>query len=220
VIRRFAAAALLASMAAPAAAQQAPCELHVWPSDGMSNLRQRGSQYNMAGGILGDALKRRAEAHADKADARAQEGLAASGTEPMSTATQAELLRTMPLPDMLGLRGYTLIVHDTPLDSHTIRTVKTRYAADSAAPCYADLVVDDVVYARVYAHGSTLKTLFRFRDFASQAAPVRSFGTFVETKLTIFSIDPPNLSAPALDEIGSAYRANATRFSELLGKRP
>ncbi|NML04517.1 hypothetical protein [Sphingomonas sp. G-3-2-10] len=218
---RSAFSALLLSCAAlPASAQDAPCELHVWPADGMGSVRQRAFESSPSAGLIPALIKQSQQKSADAADERARDNLAASATpEPMSTAVQVEALKSLPLADMLGLPGHVVVVHDTPLESRTIRTVRTRYV-ETVAPCYADLVVDDVFYARAYANGRTLKTFYRFRDFGAQAAPVRSFGTWVDTKLLIFSIDPPDLSQPALDEIVSAFRTNATRFSELLRKRP
>lgn len=216
----FGAAILAGPAAAQDAAPQPACELHVWPAAGLTSVRQRGFESAPSAGALNGLIKRAQEASAEKSDARAAENLAAPETpKPLSTARQVEVLTELPLPTMLGLPAYRLIVHGSALDSHTIRTVKTRYTA-SEAPCYADLVLDDVVYSREYARGQNLKTFFRFRDFAAQSLPVRSFGTWVETKLRVFSIDPPNLGPAALDEIASALRSNATAFSGLLSKRP
>jgi hypothetical protein len=219
-MRRILAPLLLTFAALPAAAQDAPCELHVWPAANMDIVRHRSFEGNRAGGLLDLLIKQEQERSTRKADARATDILAASDTpDPLSTAIQVETLKSLPIAEMMELSGYVVIIHDTALDSRTIRTVKTRYTETNAA-CYADLVTDDVVYTRAYANGRGLKTFFRFRDFGTQAAPVRSFGTWVDTRLKIFSLEPPNLSQPALDEIVSAFRTNATRFSELLRKRP
>ncbi|WP_447724743.1 hypothetical protein [Sphingomonas koreensis] len=211
--------ALAGLLLAPAAADGQACELHIWPSDGLKSVRQRGFESSPRGGAIPALILEAQRKGAEKADARAADTLAASGTpEPLDLKRQAAILSELKWSEMLGLPGYRPVFHETPLDSATIRTVKTRYI-DSAAPCYADLVVDDVVYSREYARGQNLKTLFRFRDFGDAATPTRSFGTWVQTKLTIFSLDPLNVSAPALDELASALRSNATAFSELLARR-
>lgn len=212
---RFFASALLLFAAAPAAAQEAQCELHVWPAPDMTSVRQHGIEPGHAAGLIPALMEERQVRH----DERAKQAFAAASPETLPAAKQVELLSALPLPAMLGLKDYRLVVHDMPLDSHTIRTVTTRYA-ESAAPCYADLVIDDNVYIRAYANGKLLKTLFRFRDFGAQAAPVRSFGTWVQTKLQIFSVDPLNISQPALDELAAALTGNATQFAGLLSKRP
>lgn len=218
-MRALATVALLFATASPAAAQTGPCELHVWPSAGMTAVRQRGFESTTSAGLINGMIKDAQQAAADKHDAQIGEaGTTADGLAALSTAHQIELLATMQLADQLALKGYTVILHDAPLPSRTIRTVKTRYA-ESSAPCYADLVLDDVVYSRAYANGRSLQSFFRFRDFADRAAPVRSFGTWVETRLQLFSIDPPVLTPPALDDLRAAYRANAVSFGALLNRK-
>lgn len=206
----------LSLAAAPVAAQDAPprCELHVWPADGMGSVRGRAFDGPFDGGVFPVAIKRSQDNHDAQATAQFD-----AQPDPMAPSIQTDTLKSLPLAEMLGLPDHLVIIHDVPLDSRTIRTVKTRYV-ETAAPCYADLVVDDVTYAKAYAGARTLKAFFRFRDFRDQAAPVRSFGTWVDTKLKIFAIDPPNFSQAALDEIVSAYRTNVTLFSDLLRKRP
>ncbi|MEO7688993.1 MAG: hypothetical protein ABIS51_06875 [Sphingomonas sp.] len=217
----LAAAALLVSLvAAPAAAQtiaNVGCELHVWPSEGMSSVLQTAHDNLYTaymGGILGSSPQQRIN------DNRAPVHTAQpKPDEPLDAAEQSKALSAMPLATMLGLTDYKITLHDTPLDSHTIRTVKTRYFA-SEAPCYADLVVSDLVYSRVYAHGRDLKTFLRFRVFGTGAAPTRSFGAWVQTKLELFSLEPPRRDEAALLELNSAFAANLETFSQLLAKRP
>ena len=211
--------ALAGALPAPEAAQDATCELHIWPGAGMTSVRQRGFESNRSAGLIPELIREAQVDGAARADARAAAGLAASETpEPLATARQRDILSELSWAEMLGLTGYRTIFHDTPLDSRMIRTVKTRYV-QSTAPCYADLVVDDVVYSREYSRGRNLKTLFRFRDFGDGATPRRSFGTWAQTKLTVFSLDPLDVSAPALDELASALRSNAAAFSDLLARR-
>ncbi len=193
------------------------CELHVWPSEGLSLIRQNArDNLNTAYlGLFGSNPMTRANK-----DNTPVQTTAAVASRPLSPASQAALLATASLPDLLGVAGYRTVLHDGPLDTRTLRTVKTRYAA-SASPCYADLVVDDVVYSREYARGRNLKSFLRFRQFgdSTDAAPVRTFATWVQTKLRIFSIEPPINDASALAELDAAYRGNLTLFSQLLAKR-
>lgn len=211
--------ALAGTLPAPEAAQDPTCELHIWPAGGMTSVRQRGFESNTSRGLIPELIQEARVNGAARADARAAAGLAASeAPEPLATARQREILSGLSWTEMLGLAGYRVIFHDTALDSRTIRTVKTRYA-QSSAPCYADLVIDDIVYSREYSRGRNLKTLFRFRDFGDGTAPRQSFGTWVQTKLTVFSLDPLNVGAPALDELASALRSNAAAFSTLLTRR-
>lgn len=125
----------------------------------------------------------------------------------------------MPLASLLGLPGYRVIMHDAPLDSRTIRTVKTRYVT-TEAKCYADLLIDDVVYSREYARGQNLKSFIRFRAFGTADVAQRAFGTWLQTKLKLFSLDPPVEDDAAVKELTSAFGNNMTAFAQLLGKKP
>lgn len=216
----FSVAALLVSfVAAPAAAQgdgNVGCELHVWPSEGMNTVLQ-GAFDNLYTGYMNPGTN--THEHDVGGENAPPHTAQAKPDEPLDVAAQSKALSAMPLATMLGLTDYRIVLHDTPLDSRTIRTVKTRYVA-SDAPCYADLVVSDLVYSRVYAHGRDLKTFLRFRLFGTGAAPTRSFGTWVQTKLNLFSLEPPRRDEPALVELSAAFAANLETFSQLLAKKP
>ena len=216
----LAAAALLVSfVAAPATAQtiaNVGCELHVWPSEGMNTVLQ-GAFDNLYTGYMNAGTN--THEHDVGGENMPPHTAQAKPDQPLDPAAQSKALAALPLATMLGLSDYKIILHDTPLDSHTIRTVKTRYFA-SGAPCYADLVVSDLVYSRVYAHGRDLKTFLRFRVFGIGAAPTRSFGTWVQTKLELFSLEPPRRDEAALLELNSAFAANLETFSQLLAKKP
>ncbi|MGY4397881.1 hypothetical protein ACVWZA_003078 [Sphingomonas sp. UYAg733] len=199
------------------AASASQCELHVWPSEGLASVLQRAGDNLLASSPQGYRLY--SPKNSIDNNSAVVRTFAPREDAPLSPPEQISVLANIPLTSLLGLAGYRVVMHDGLLDSRTIRTVKTRYFEMQAA-CYADLVLDDVVYSREYARGQNLKTFFCFCDFASQASPVRSFGTWTQTKLRIFSIDPPNSSAAALEEIASALRSNATAFSALLAKRP
>lgn len=212
---------LLALVAAPAAAQTPACELHVWPAQGMKHVSQGVFQgYPGPTSLLDVAVRDSNRTQGAKDDAQLKAELAgASKPLPLAPSVQTEALAGMALTDALGLKNYTVVIHDTALDSRTVRNVKTRYI-ESAAPCYADLVVADLVFSSAFADGRKLKSFFRFRDFADQAAPVRSFGAWVDSDLQLFALNPPNVSAPALDELVGAFRANARQFAALANKRP
>lgn len=216
----LAAIALLMSFAvAPAVAQtsaSAGCELHVWPSEGMNAVLQTAFDNLYTGYMTPGGTTPLQRVGGESAPAHTTR---AKPEEPLDPAAQTKALSAIPLATMLGLTDYRIVLHDTPLDSRTIQTVKARYFA-SDAPCYADLVVSDLVYSRVYAHGRDLKTFLRFRVFGTGAAPTRSFGTWVQTKLELFSLEPPRRDEAALLELNSAFAANLETFSQLLAKKP
>ncbi|MCA1197442.1 hypothetical protein K9B35_05640 [Sphingomonas sp. R647] len=159
---------------------------------------------------------------AEIADAQAATRLAESAApDPLSTARQTEVLNALPRAELFGGSSYRIVVHGEPLESRVIRSVKTRYSG-STAPCYAELVLVDVVYSREYTRGRNLKTLFRYRQFDEAAAPHYSFGTWTQTKLELFSLDPLRSDDPALNELASALRSNVVQFFQYLerGQQP
>lgn len=193
----------------------AACELHVWPASAMSSVRQRASESNRMTGLVPEMIRRTQQQIAEIADGQAAVRLAESAVpDPLSTARQVEILNAHPVSDRFGGPGYHLVVHPDPLESRMIRTRKTRYSA-STTPCYAELVLVEMVYSREYARGRNLKTLFRYRAFAGETATY-SFETWTQTKLELFSLDPLRSDEAALNELASALRSNLVLFSEYL----
>lgn len=221
---------LAAMLAAPAAAQDgapvpaasaaasATCELHVWPAAGLSLTRQRAGDNvdtSYMGGVLATSGKKRIETNT------ANVGTSGPVPEtPLDPDDQLKVLREVDLPALLGIAAYSPIFHDTALDKRTLRSEQGRYAADSAAPCYADLVLADVVYSREYANGQNIKAFVRFRDFAADAAPVRRYATWIQTDLE-HDREKPEVSAEVMDaELVAGLATNLKKFAELLKARP
>lgn len=193
----------------------AACELHVWPASAMTSVRQRASESNKMAGLLPEMIRRSQQQSAEIADQQAAARLEQSAVpDPLSTARQVKILHEQPLLDQFGGPGYQLVVHPDPLESRMVRTRKTRYSA-STTPCYAELVLVEMVYSREYARGRNLKTLFRYRAFAGETATY-SFETWTQTKLELFSLDPLRSDDPALNELASALRSNLLLFSRYL----
>ncbi|MGQ3100022.1 MAG: hypothetical protein ACT6Q5_01135 [Sphingopyxis solisilvae] len=172
------------------------CELHVWPSNGLRSVFHGWTR----GGIVDGAVTGR-------------EGYPVVPKDPIDASQQAALLRAADLADSVGLAGYQVIVHDTPLESRVIRTSVSRIA-DSSSSCYAELIADDVFLQQDIVNGTYLKSLVRFRQFGASASPENIFGTFVQTKMTAFPPKPdrPQDNQAALDELHSAYLANFDAF--------
>ncbi len=190
------------------------CELHIWPSDGLTSVRQRAFESNRNQGLIPELVRMHQQDIAEKADARTARAIAAS-ENPLSAGRQVPVLQGLAAAELLGLPDHRVIIHADPLDSRTIRTTKHRYAR-SDSPCYAELVIAETVYTRAYARGQTLRTFLRFRVFDNAVAPERAFATWTETKLDLFSLAPLRADAPALEELASALRSNVVRFAEFL----
>lgn len=206
-------------LATPALAQDdgAPCELHIWPAvelrfsdQGMWDNFKSGLQ----GGILGELDK--PERRMERSD-REMEQLPAAPQELMAVADQVALLKALPDAAGLGLPAHRLIVHDTALSSRDIRNTKGRHASASAT-CYADLVLDSLVFSNEWGNGQNLKSFYRFRDFGTGDAPIRSFGAWVDTRLAIEPEDLPEKFDSAEAEMHAAFTNNIALFSAALAK--
>ncbi|MEZ5749713.1 MAG: hypothetical protein R3D83_07485 [Caenibius sp.] len=181
--------------------EQVGCELHVWPGN---DLR---STYHgwFHGGIVDGAVQGR-------------EGYRQLPEAPLSTATQSETLKQLPLADLLGLPGHRVVLHDTPLDSRTLRATAGRIS-QSNAPCYAELAVDDVFFQEDIVNGRFMKALLRFRQFNEGESPSRQFGTYIQEKLLIFPQKKPGEDPrKGLDELSDAFRRAITAFGQALSK--
>lgn len=208
LFQNYSMAAVVLLLTAPGAAQPlvvtgtraepTECELHVWPG---SNL---GSVY--FGWFHGSTVN-------GQTDGR--QGYPALPPNPMDTATQAALLAEQQPQMLIHRHDYRLVMHAEALDSRAIRTSTTRLGG-SDVPCYAELIVDDVILQQDVFNGSFLKTLFRFRDFGADTAPRRRFGLWVQTRLPNFPPKRPEDFAASLEQLKQAYRENIMLFANAL----
>ena len=201
----FAAAALLA-FGGPAEPQTVPgdiagsCELHVWPGSGLNSIYSGWFH----GGIVNGAVTGR-------------DGYPAIPAEPIDTANQVVLLKDSQPNIILQQQSSRVIFHDAALPSRTIRTATTRIDP-SSAPCYAEFIVDDVFFQQDIVDGSFLKILFRYREFGTEAAPRKAFGTWVKTKLVLLPPKPGTDVEAAASELRSAFSNNVKLFAAALLK--
>lgn len=194
-------------VAVPASAQEAApaaqgCELHVWTGSDLIHL-----YYGWFHGGTVDGSK------------KGREGYPEAPPNPLTAEAQGQLLRDMDLPSLLALPGYQVVIHPNPLSSREIRASTTRLAP-SESPCYAELMVDDLLLSQNVISGSALRASFRFRDFGPDAAPRRQFGNFVMTKLALFPPKTPEALAEAENELRQAFRTNVRLFAAALTRPP
>ncbi len=204
---RVSAAALAALFwCSPASAQAAPdvgCELHVWPAKGLGAV-----QWTFAG-EKADERARVKEAHLASIGGRD------SGVLPPTA--QLASLSSIGLDRLLGLNGYRTVIHEEPLDSRTLRTVRGRFAP-SATACYAELVVSDNQYASDWVTGRNLLSLIRFRTFGPAAEPIRRYSTWVKHPLVRFSLSVGEPDEAAQKDLRDTFETNLASFAELLAK--
>lgn len=198
----FAGAAAAQDVAAPKAAPgtTAACELHVWPGAGLSSV-----YYGWAhGGINNGAVTGRA-------------GYPAVPAKEIDTPIQATLLSEAQPQILLSRPGDRLVVHQEALPSRVIRATTTRIGPQDPA-CYAELIVDNVIYQQDVFSGSYLRILFRFRDFGSAHSqePNRTFSTSVQTKLLTFPAKTPDQLDAATRELHDAFKNDVSLFAQAL----
>lgn len=179
------------------------CELHVWPADAVR------STYSgwFHGGIVDGAVQGR-------------DGYKKLPDSILTPESQLRTLGEQDLPAVLGLPGYAVVLHDQPLPSRVIRAA-TGPLQSGASPCYAELVTDDVFFQQDLIDGRFLKAIFRFRQFdGGSTAPTRSFGTYMQERLTQFPPAEPEQLDAALEEFRRAYAAAVQNFGEALNRPP
>lgn len=181
----------------PAAVPAPGCELHVWPGRGFHTVH-----YGWAhGGTIDGAQKGR-------------KGYPPIPDEPLSDDIQRGLLAKIDIPAALGLTGYRTVIHDHALSAVAIRTTPGRQLADSV-PCYAELMIDDIVFQNNALSGKWLNVIFRYRKFDGAApAPLGSYGTYVLSRVAKFPPAPDTDPQPALDELQAAFSQSVISFGK------
>jgi hypothetical protein len=174
------------------------------------------SGWGAAFGVLGALAEANANAEGDKA----RRSTLASALDPEA---QLALLTARDLAADLGLRPSRIVAHETPLDRKTMNKVKTR-RSDSRSPCYAELIVADVIYQKAALYGRSLSTLFMVRDFGDDGAIDREYKAWGGDGLKIFPPKEGEDVGPAIDELNATfvknfeeYARNARRSAERAG---
>jgi len=189
-------------------ATAAACELHVWPAAAM-RFSHQGMEDNVRWGTYGGWGTPQDLLMNSKRDGT--DVLPENPAELLARAEQATLFAAAPDGSALGLPGHRLVVHDVALTSRGIRGTPGRLATGSA-PCYAELVLDTLIFSNEWGNGQNLKSLYRFRDFGTGDTPARSFGAWVQTKLVIEPEDLPAKFDEARAEMRAAFTNNVALF--------
>ena len=197
---------LVIGLAAPASAQDEPapaaatCELHVWPTDAVR------STYSgwFRGGIVDGAVQGR-------------DGYKKLPDSILTPEAQVRTLGDLDLPALMQLPGYTVVLHPERLPSRVIRATPGRLVPGTPA-CYAELVTDDVFFQQDLVDGRFLKAIFRFRQFSGGDAPARTFGSYVQYRVTQFPPEQPEQLDAALEEFRLAYGQAVREFGEALNR--
>jgi hypothetical protein len=199
-------AAFAQDAAAPAPAAAAPpetqCELHVWPAERFQAVT---TGWLSGFGVIGAAAEAAGNADKNKAN-RTQ---VASALEPQG---QLDALTALELTNLLKSKPALVIVHADPLDRKTINKISTR-RAESASPCYSELIVADVLYQKAAIYGRSLKTLFMYRDFGTARDKPWIYKAWGGNGLKIFPPKPGEDVQAANDELVTTFKKNFEEFA-------
>ncbi len=152
-----------AQTAAPA------CELRVFPTlEGQAQTTSLLSGFGIIGAV---------------ADAAANKDRNISEAEYLKEALgpkfQVDALQTIDLVKELKLPEGTVVTYETPIADRKITTKAKTRLTDSAAPCYAELLVTQNFYQKKAIYGRSLNNRFIFKDFRTgktQATLVKGRG--------------------------------------------
>lgn len=182
----------------PAIAQEAPCELHIWPAERMTSVTT-----GLLGGGLIDAL-----AHSGK-DASNKAQLASA----LDSPSQLDALQSLDLATLLKLAPGTVVIrHEEPLERKTMNKIKTR-RSDSSATCYQELIVADVFYQKAAIYGRSLRTLFMLRDFGNDQKIDFEYKAWGGNGLKLFPPKEGEDAIAAIDELVAVFKKNFDEYA-------
>lgn len=222
---RIAASLLAIMLAAPALAQdlrsadtlaRPACELHVWPSAGLAVMRAHAhdnfvwSAGDGQRGIVGLVSHSAAASGPNVNDTFTTEHYGPLQNGPLTPSRQIALMQALPLAEMLGLPGYRPVFHS---GSKTLADVRkpARLSEDGPA-CHAELLLTDLTYARVYAHGHNLKAFWVLRDFGSDLALKRRAGLPEENPLTVPTDETKRTDDAFFADLERAFTSTLQQF--------
>jgi hypothetical protein len=199
-----AAAAFGQDAPAPAAAAQpdTACELHVWPAERFNAMT---TGWLSGFGVVGAVAEGAGNADKNKSDRTRLAG----ALEPQG---QLDALTSLELTRLLKAKPARIVVHPEALDRKTINKIKTR-RADSASPCYSELIVADVFYQKAAIYGRSLKTLFMYRDFGAAKTDPWTYKAWGGNGLKIFPPKPGEDVQAANDELVTTFKKNFEEFA-------
>lgn len=117
----------------------------------------------LGGGIGGMLAPERASRVQGVVDNFSYEEKEAEQVDMLQPSRQRALLLQAPLAETLHLGGYRIVLHDETATMAMARNPAPLVSA--ASPCHAELLLANLTYTRVYAHGHSLKSLVILREF-------------------------------------------------------
>lgn len=134
----------------------ANCEVHVWPAARVTAVTQgAGAMFGLIGGLI-DAASNANRNKRDKAFI----------TAALDPAAQARALRELDVPTLLALPPAIVITHDEGIE---LKSDMTGRLAQSAAPCYYDVVIRQLFYLKTATTKGKMRTFIAVRGANGQS---------------------------------------------------
>jgi len=214
----FGSTSVVAQQAAPPAAPAAPaapateaspaapaCEMHIWPAARVAAVTQgAGSAF----GFIGAMIDAAAHAEQNKRDK-------AFITSALDPAAQARALRELDLPASLHLPPANVVTHDEGIE---LNGETTGRLAKSAAPCYYDVVVRQLLYFKTATTKGKMRTFITVRGANGKAGAIDyrdSANHALDVKLPKEGEDATAANRALID----AFKADVTEFSAKFARK-
>lgn len=176
------------------AEKQLGCELHIWPASGLESITEGWILNNTRNQVLRDAP-----------------GKVLGLADAIPPRAQLEAIASLDLNAAFNLDGAKVIAHPDPLPPSPTGAPVVRHAA-ATTPCYAELVIKRLVFARNALSGGALQGFFIFRRFGQD--DVVSFTSMADTPLTIFPWKNPEDQERGKTELSEALRSDLLMFAK------
>lgn len=184
-----------------------PCEIHVWPAERFSAVTTGWlSGFGIAGAVADSA-----------GHASGDQGRKAALASALDSEGQANALGSLDLSSLLNIKQSRIVLHTQPLDRKTVNKIATR-RAESASPCYSELIVADVFYQKAALYGRSLKTLFIFRNFGASTEKPSIYKGWGGNGLKLFPPKEGEDVQAANNELVSVFKADFEEFARNASK--
>jgi len=176
------------------AEKQLGCELHIWPAPGLESITEGWILNNTRNQVLHDAP-----------------GKALGLADAIPPRAQLDAIASLDLNAAFNLDGAKVIAHPDPLPPSPTGAPVVRHASVTT-PCYAELVIKRLVFAKNALAGGALQGFFIFRRFGQD--DVVSFTSMADTPLTIFPWKNPEDQDRGKPELSEALRSDLLMFAK------
>lgn len=205
--------------AAPAEAQAATCELHIWPTENYLGIN---TGLLSGFGVVG-AL----------ADMAAHEGKVKTVKDLMKEYLGPEVqmaeLSKLGITDKLKLNNYRVVIQEpTPFNEDlkknpalkakakamNARLKAKQRLSDSKHPCYAELITTHIFYHKAMMYGSNLFTGWTYREFGDKPIATKVVNGQVKNPLEHFPPKDEGKVEAAKLELRDAYSKDFVEYVE------